>query len=285
MSLLQEKLGGVSRPRLSVIIPCYNHGAYLREAIESVERCKDKELYEIIINNDGSNDPGTLSVLNELKQEGYFVIDQPNLGLGAARNNAIKRAKGDYILPLDSDNKIRPEYITRSIEILDKNSDVGLVYGNAEYFGEKTGPWKVGTFVLQKMMVGNYIDACAVYRKGIWENLGGYDEKMPISGHEDWDLWLRIAFNGHKFYYLDEVLFEYRVLGNSMLRSMDKKKIREQNEYIFEKHALKYYLNFREYYLLHNIVFEESRFKSPLKAVLFALKLYKVKVPPPFFAE
>jgi len=96
-------------PRISIIIPCYNHGQYVREAISSVEKCTDKNLYEMIIVNDGSTDSFTLEEMGRLANDGYYVINQVNQGLGRTRNNGIKAAKGEYILPLDSDNRVRPE--------------------------------------------------------------------------------------------------------------------------------------------------------------------------------
>ena len=72
---------------ISVIIPCFNHGKFIRETISSIESCKEK-IYEIIIVNDGSTDPYTCQVLNELKQEGYLMIDQENQGQAVARNSS-----------------------------------------------------------------------------------------------------------------------------------------------------------------------------------------------------
>lgn len=203
-------------PKISIIIPCYNHGQFLREALASVEQCSDKDLYEIIILNDGSTDKFTIEVLQQLAKEGYNVINQANEGLGAARNNAIKKAVGKYILPLDSDNKIRPEYIYESIKILDEQPAIAMVYGDSEYFGDKTGRRNTGEFNLQKIMIGNYIDACAVYRKSVWEALNGYDEKMPVMGMEDWDFWLNMFLSGYQFQYIPKILFDYRVVKNSM---------------------------------------------------------------------
>jgi hypothetical protein len=68
-------------------------------------------------------------------------------------------------------------------------------------------------------MLNNYIDACAVFRKSVWEKLSGYDAHMPIMGYEDWDLWLRFALDGQHFYYINKVLFDYRVLTSSMSNS------------------------------------------------------------------
>lgn len=228
-------------PRVSIIIPCYNHGQYIREALDSVEKVADKSLYEVIIVNDGSKDAYTIEMMDKLAAEGYHVINQVNQGLGRTRNNGIRLAKGDYILPLDSDNRIRPEYIYESIKILDAHPEIAMVYGDAQFFGDKHKRHVVGEFNLQNMMIENQIDACAVYRKSAWEAVGGYDEKMPIMGYEDWDMWLNMIFHNYKFHYVPEILFDYRVLGNSMLRSISVTNKKKLFRYMDEKY--KSYLN------------------------------------------
>lgn len=228
-------------PRVSIIIPCYNHGQYIREALDSVKKVADKSLYEVIIVNDGSKDQYTIEMMDKLAAEGYHVINQVNQGLGKTRNNGIKLAKGDYILPLDADNRIRPEYIYESIKILDAHPEIAMVYGDAQFFGDKDKRHVVGEFNLQNMMIENQIDACAVYRKSAWEAVGGYDEKMPIMGYEDWDMWMNMTFKNYKFHYVPEILFDYRVLGNSMLRSISVSNKKKLFRYMDEKY--KSYLN------------------------------------------
>lgn len=228
-------------PRVSIIIPCYNHGQYIREALDSVEKVADKRLYEVIIMNDGSKDTYTIEMMNKLAAEGYHVVNQANQGLGKTRNNGIKLAKGDYILPLDADNRIRPEYIYESIKILDTHPEIAVVYGDSQFFGDKDKRHVVGEFNLQNMMIENQIDACAVYRRSVWEAIGGYDEKMPIMGYEDWDMWMNMAFKNYKFHYIPEILFDYRVLGNSMLRSISITNKKKLYRYMDEKY--KSYLN------------------------------------------
>jgi glycosyltransferase involved in cell wall biosynthesis len=214
-------------PILSIVIPCYNQGIYLKDTLDSLAAA-DRDRVETIIINDGSTDAYTNDYLRELSGQGYHVIFQENQGLGAARNRGIREARGKYILPLDSDNKILPEYISKGLAVMEQQADIAVVYGNAEYFGEKQGILKPGPFNLQKLMLGNFIDACAVIRKSVVEEVGYYDN-MKIMGLEDWDLWLRIALKGHKFYYVDEVLFNYRVHQSSMLRTLNRD-IRRQNE-------------------------------------------------------
>ena len=105
-------------PRVSVIIPCYNQGHFLRQALESVDQA-GSALLEVIIVNDGSTDEATNDYCRQLQAQGYHVVFQENKGLSGARNTGIGLARGDYILPLDADNKIRPGYITESISIME----------------------------------------------------------------------------------------------------------------------------------------------------------------------
>jgi glycosyltransferase involved in cell wall biosynthesis len=211
-----EKHTGV---KISVVIPCYNHGKFLGEAVDSVLRSDFKE-YEIIIVNDGSTDPLTLRVFRDLDRrfsdnQAVTILHQENLGLSSARNAGIQRAAGEYILPLDADNKIRPHYLRRAFEVLDQNSDTGVVYAYANLFGEKKGVWTFPLFDARKLLIENFVEACSVFRKKLWEECNGYDAAMVI-GYEDWDFWICAMEKGWKFHLLQEVLFDYRVRKNSM---------------------------------------------------------------------
>ena len=242
---MSEPEVGQNKIALSVIIPCYNHGNFLLEAVASVESCQEP-VYEIIIVNDGSTDALTERVLGYLQEKGYQIINQENQGLAQARNHGIERARGLYVLPLDADNKIRPNYITEGIKVLDENSEVGVAYGNFEFFGDKTGIWEVPEFDLNRIVRGNYIDACAVIRKKAWQDCGGYDDKIPDKlGYEDWDFWLGAAEQGWQFYHIDRVLFDYRYRDDSMVSSCNiPENHRELFRYISSKHIGLYTANF-----------------------------------------
>lgn len=240
--------------RVSIIIPCYNHGKYLLEALASLEKC-DAELFEVIIVNDGSTEAETLRILGELGT-GYRIIDQTNGGLCSARNAGIREAKGKYILPLDADNKIYPEYIEHSIAILDINPEVAVVYGKRDFFGDTNGAelFQPEEFDLARLAVGNYIDACAVIRKTVLADCGYYSTDLPEQGLEDWDLWLSLAAKGWKFHFLDEVVYSYRFRPTSMARTMIESGDATKNTaYIVSKHAML----FRE--ILTNQYFELKR--------------------------
>jgi glycosyltransferase involved in cell wall biosynthesis len=209
-------------PKVSVVIPCYNSGQFLPDALSSIKEYPHADLYEVIIVNDGSDDQRTLALLQSLRDtEEYIIIDQPNKGPAAARNTGIKNARGKYILFLDSDNKIRPASFEKGITILDSRSEVGIVHGNAEFFGDTTETrFKGRAFELISIFENNYIDMCAMIRKQVWQDVGGLDENRILIGHEDWDFWIRIGNTPWQFYYLDEVVFDYRVRNNSLIKQV-----------------------------------------------------------------
>lgn len=254
---------------VSVIIPCYNQGLFLKEALESLSEL-DFSNYEIIIVNDGSTDKFTNDYLLHLAQNGYEIIFQENKGLSAARNAGISKAKAEYILPLDADNKIRTPYLKEAVEILDSDKDIAVVYGNAWDFGEINSERMVGEYNLQRLMLFNYIDACALIRKEAINKVGGYDTGIK-NGMEDWDLWLGLSFAGYKFRYLDKICFDYRVRDNSMMRSS----MREHRIINgIENHVnTKYPDKMGHFWITENFV---TRFKkSPLKIFLkLLLKSY-----------
>lgn len=259
--------------KLSIIITCYNLGEYLEEAIASVKDYSKNEDYEIVLVNDGSTEELTVQILKKIEKEDKAIVllNQPNLGLAIARNNAIKLAKGSYIIPLDADNKIRPEFIVQTIAVLDNNPMIDVVHGDAQNFGNKTNIWKSKAFYLPEMLLNNYIDACAGFRKSAWEKLGGYDVNMPVMGFEDWDLWLRMGNSGCGFQYVNKIFFDYRVRDNSMLVDAWKKREVLLN-YIFNKKELQHLKHFRNCLIENQKLKEEPSVKMMIQVILKKIK-------------
>jgi glycosyltransferase involved in cell wall biosynthesis len=199
---------------ISIVIPCYNDGRFLLEAIESVEGIQQGPR-EIIVVNDGSTDRTTLEVLSSVEQRGLQVIHLVNGGPGRARNRGVSAAKGRYILPLDADNRLRPAAIDRAIQILDRDPGIDVLYGDVEFFDGKSGRECVPEFDLRRLLVWNYIYASSLFRKSSWEHYGGFDEDRATQGFEDWDFWCRIACGGGKLRHAGEILHEYRVRNDS----------------------------------------------------------------------
>jgi len=233
---------------ISIVIPCYNSAHFLPEAIESVENYSGKNSYEVVIVDDGSTEIETLELLKVYDKKGYTILYQPNKGPAAARNNGIKNSKSEYILLLDSDNKIRSNYIDEGIQALEDDVDVAVVYGNPFFFGDaqQRVNFKSRDFDIKTIIAENYIDMCAVVRKSAWQDVSGLDEERLLMGHEDWEFWINLYKRGWKFKYIDEILFDYRVRENSLLAQTSGSRYIEKVHYIYKKHVEVIYPNYLE---------------------------------------
>ncbi|HEV8240560.1 MAG TPA: glycosyltransferase [Thermoanaerobaculia bacterium] len=223
-------------PRVSVVVPCFDQGEMMLEAVASVERAVG-EPYELLVVNDGSREPRTLEVLAALRGAGYRVLDQDNRGLAAARNRGIEEARAPCVLPLDADNRLRPGFVGAALRVLDEQPRAGVVYGDRVEFGLRNGHVDVPAFELPRLLNGNYIDACALVRKQAWRDGGGFDGAMPRPGWEDWDLWLGTAARGWSFVHLPVEAFDYRVRPESMITAFEDPQVRRQVlAYVVAKH-------------------------------------------------
>lgn len=219
---------------LSIIIPCYNQGKYIKETIESVKASTYRDFICIIV-NDGSTDNSEEIILNEISGDSRFnYFKNDNHGLPYTRNFGIKQANSKYILCLDSDDKISPTYIENAIKYLNEHNDVALYYGNAKMFYDDgtEKDWRLQEFLYSKLLRFNMIYSSCIYRRKDYERCGGYDENM--SGYEDWEFLIRLLYNNDKVYRTDDVVFYYRRHDGSM-DTVAKKDIEKYRQYIREK--------------------------------------------------
>jgi glycosyltransferase involved in cell wall biosynthesis len=221
--------------KVSIVIPCFNHGEFLPEAVASVTQIGRDDV-ELIVVDDGSTDERTVREVDKLVAQGIKVVRQGNKGLAAARNAGILASQGEYIFPLDADDRLRPGWIDRGIRILDSDPQVGVTYGDAECFGTRVGRWHVGPFERDRLLFCNYIHASALYRRSVWEQNRGYDGTMPVQGLEDWDFWLGALEHGWQFAYVPEVLFDYRIAKESMV-TRARGFVKQVEEFIAIKHG------------------------------------------------
>lgn len=225
-------------PKVSVIIPCYNQGAYLEESVGSVLAQTFRD-FEILVVDDGSADGETVQILEGCAWPQTRVIHTGNQGLAAARNNGIREAAGQYILALDADDKIGSDYLAEAVHILDHHPDIGIVYSEAAYFGARTGHWHLPDYATDQMLFQNLIFCSALFRREDWKRVGGYNVNM-VYGWEDWDFWLSLIHLGVKVYRIPKVHFFYRLREASMIQAMD-----EGKRFYMRLHAI---LNHRDLY-------------------------------------
>ncbi|OPL16384.1 MAG: hypothetical protein AVO38_08540 [delta proteobacterium ML8_D] len=222
-----------NNPSISIIIPCYNYGAYLMEAVDSVLASTFRD-FEIIVVDDGSDEAETIAVLSEINRPKTLVIHQKNKGLPVARNAGISLSLGKYILCLDADDMIRPMLLEKSFHVLESRPEVGVVATLPQYFGDQNYIWRPIPFSFYQSLRENLLHPACLFRRDVWEKVGYYDENMR-AGFEDWEFWIRVAKAGWQFARIEEPLFLYRKHGPSMI-SESKKHRREIFSYIKRKH-------------------------------------------------
>ena len=228
------KNNGVScLPMVSIIIPCYNDGEYLEESITSAKNLIYSNK-EIIIINDGSTDVNTNNICKELENDNELVIiyHETNKGLSAARNTAIKNSKGYYILPHDVDDTFENTFLLYSVEEAEKDNKISPVYCDTNHSGFIKGIERRPEWSKNRLKQGPFIVSNSLFRKHIWEELGGYDETM--TGWEDYDFWWRMANKGYIGARIPLPLFNYRHIRESMILDIDSKK-QELYDYIMNK--------------------------------------------------
>lgn len=264
----------MKNPLASIIVPCYNQAQYLDECLQSVIE-QTYQNWECIIVNDGSPDNTEEVAKKWLEKDSRFMyVYKENGGLSSARNFGILSARGEFILPLDADDKISIQYIELAIKEFNIDINLKVVYCKAEKFGIKTGKWVLPDFSLNRLAKDNMIFCSALYRKKDWELVGGYDTKM-LYGFEDWEFWISILKNGGKVMCLENFGFFYRIKDGSMVKQIDEKK----REYLFNYMSLKH----TDFFIKHlgsfielNRKVEQSNFyfSEKLKSEKFVIDLF-----------
>ena len=145
-----------------------------------------------------------------MKDDRIKVLHTDHLRPAGARNHGIENARGKYILPLDSDDTIERSYIEKAVKILESNPKVGVVYCQADLFGEKHGRWELPDYSFDKMLLDNIVFVTSMCYKQDWESVGGFSTSMA-AGMEDYDFWISIMGLGLEIYQIPEILFHYRI--------------------------------------------------------------------------
>lgn len=205
-----------SRPKFSVVLPCFNAHHYLDQAIASV-RAQTVGDTEIIVVDDGSTDPETVACLAKLG-EGVQVIRQENCGLPAARNTGFRAARGTYVVPLDCDDWLDPDFLERTSAVLESTPGISFVGSSFTLEGEASGVL-VKHYNQFEQLFFNQLPYCLLIPRMFWGEVGGYDETMR-RGYEDWEFNIRLGQRGHVGVILSEPLFHYRVQRTGMLKSI-----------------------------------------------------------------
>ncbi|MDA8345943.1 MAG: glycosyltransferase family A protein [Thermaerobacter sp.] len=196
---------------VGVVIPCYNYGSFLEEAVRSVE---DQTIgrVAIVVVDDGSDDAESLRVLAGLRGAAQ-ILRQANRGPSAARNAGIRALATRYACCLDADDALEPTYLEKAVSILEAQG-VDLAYSWVQAFGDAHWVFRTEPLDLGTMLSRNQVSGHAVFRRAAWAKAGGYDEAL-LQGHEDWELWTHLAALGCRGVPIPEPLLRYRRHGRT----------------------------------------------------------------------
>lgn len=251
-------------PKVSIIIPCYNQGKYVAEAINSALRQTFKDI-EIVCVNDGSTDNSVKTIKSfENKYKNFiFLNNEENRGVIYSRNFAIKNCNGTYILPLDADDIIEPTYVEKAVKILDNNPNIGIVYCKAKIFGNYDKYWNLKPFNKSDILYENCIFCSALFRKSDFIKIGGYNNNMKY-GCEDYDLWLSFIEQGLEVFQINEILFSYRQYDETSRTTISLKNKKEIWNNLIKNH-INLYLNdenFLERLIFSNPIKTNKKYKK-----------------------
>jgi len=203
----------VGSPRIAVVIPCFNDGGTLADAVSSV---RAQEPCELVVVDDGSTDPETRRELAVLERNGVDVLSQRNAGPSAARMAGVRRTNARYVFPLDADDVLLPGTLAVLADALDRDPVAVAAWGNYVTFGiasvvyetaEELDPWAI-TYV-------NELPASSLFRRAALEAVGGW----PNTGeYEDWELWMALAERGLHGIHVPQVVYRHRLHGDRRQR-------------------------------------------------------------------
>jgi len=222
---------------ISIIIPCFNHGRFLKEAVQSVLD-QTVSVERIVVVDDGSDDTETHRALREVEtMERVTVLTQKNQGPAAARNRAMEEVETPFVASLDADDRLLPEFVEKLLPRIHKKNTVGIAYGEARSFGTEEKVHQPRSYHFPDVLLDPCIYSTAIFRREDWEAVGGFREEMR-SGWEDFEFWISLIELGREVVFVDEPVFEYRRHESSrdLNFSASKERILEAFETIYRHH-------------------------------------------------
>jgi glycosyltransferase involved in cell wall biosynthesis len=239
--LAQRGAPRVQRPvrtgtlKVAVVIPCFNHGEFLPDALASV-KAQTHPGVECVIVDDGSTQPATIAALDAAREEGWRVLRQENAGLAEARNAGVRATDAEFFVPLDADDRLDPRFIEQLLPPLLADAGLGFSYGRVTLFGAENRVWECPKYDPRRLLTENLSCATAVVRREAFDEAGGYAADMTF-GFEDWDFWIALLALGWHGRMTPEPLFFYRRhAGGSMLARAEPHREEMVNR-IIEHHA------------------------------------------------
>ncbi|UKJ78111.1 glycosyltransferase [Azospirillum brasilense] len=180
-----------SSARVTVVIPCYNYGAYVADAVRSVLD-QTYPRVDVVVVDDGSTDPDTRAAVDALAGPRVRVHRQVNQGLSTARNNGAALSDADYLMFLDADDRLAPVAVAALLAELEANPDRAFAYCHQRFFGDTELVWAPQPYNAYDLLWANHPSVCALVRGDWFRRSPGYRPQM-LFGYEDWEFWLALS--------------------------------------------------------------------------------------------
>ncbi len=228
---------------MTVVIPVFNDIRHLEETLASVYEQTHRS-WEIVVVDDGSTDPSAIAFLDGVEKPRLRLVRQGNTGLPGARNAGMKVARGEFLIPLDSDDELAPEFMSGLVAALRKDTTAAFAHCLGRLYGDIDAVWIPRPFNPYWELIENSVIGCVVMRAAAWKSVGGYDETMT-SGNEDWEMWLRLTAAGWGQVRVEEPLFRYRKHGVSMSVTTEgrfeegRRMVRDRNPVLYTPDAMR----------------------------------------------
>ncbi|HZW11024.1 MAG TPA: glycosyltransferase family A protein [Phycisphaerales bacterium] len=203
-----------ANPRVAFVIPCYNHGRFVGDAVGSALAQRDAEVRVVVV-DDGSTDGTTPQACDALPgrfgAERVRVVHQQNTGLPGARNRGAREADEEYLVFLDADDTVAPEFAARLAAAIAAAGDprVSHAYCQETLTDRAHGTWRVPEWDPELLLITNLHPVTCLVRRDAFEAAGGFDAGMT-EGYEDWEFWVRLSGRGYRGVRVAEPLFFWR---------------------------------------------------------------------------
>lgn len=210
-------------PRVAVIVPCYNDGATLAATVASLD---DNESVELVVIDDGSVEPSTFRILEQVEADGVRVLHHGhNRGLIEARMTGLAATSAPLVLPLDADDCLVPGAIAKMADALERDPGAVACCGDYEEFGESTliraVPEELDPY---RVAYTNEYPVTSLFRRTVLEEVDGwrYHGAVLVS-YEDWHLWMKLAARGERIVHLapGELTYRRRLHAGQRARMLD----------------------------------------------------------------
>ena len=207
-------------PLISVVVPCYNQGRFLREALDSVRAATTRSVEVIVVDDGSTDDTGKVAA----GTPGTVCVRQENAGLAAARNRGLEEARGEYLAFLDADDRFAPGGLYIGAAALDAHPDCAFVFGRCQMM---SGDGELLPTPEQPRIERNHyrellrhntiwMPAMALFRTAVVVRAGGFDPSVNAAA--DYRLYLRIARENDTYDHAQTVA-HYRQHGDNMSRN------------------------------------------------------------------